>query len=193
MDWYDVHCEEYFKETVGLNMEKFLEVWAKNIPEGGRVLDLGTGSGRDAKWMVERGFETIAIDKSLNMCEKASNYAGIGVRQLDILSEGFTSLYKDFFDGVWACASLLHLSPVELPEALLNVYNSLKEGGVLFLSFKKGAEFKEEEDGRCFLYLDEILLDSYLNTTPALRAFDMWDSVDERGTVWLNSLSLKEW
>ena len=192
MDWY-VHCEEYFKETVGLNMEKFLEVWAKNLPEGGRVLDLGTGSGRDAKWMVERGFEIVAIDKSLNMCEKASNYAGIGVRHLDVLSKDFTSLYNNFFDGVWACASLLHLSPTELPEALLNICTSLKEGGVLFLSFKKGAEFKEEDDGRCFLYLDEVLLESYLNTTPALRAFDMWDSVDERGTVWLNSLVLKEW
>lgn len=193
MDWYDKHCEEYFKTTVGLSMESFLESWAEKLPKGGRVLDLGTGSGRDAKWMVERGFKTTAIDSSLNMCKEASNYAGIAVRHLDVLSKDFTAFYRDFFDGVWACASLLHLSPLELPEALLNVYMALKEGGILFLSFKKGAEYREEDDGRCFLYLDELLLEIYLNSTPALKAFDMWDSVDERGTVWLNSLVVKEW
>jgi UDP-N-acetylglucosamine--N-acetylmuramyl-(pentapeptide) pyrophosphoryl-undecaprenol N-acetylglucosamine transferase len=48
------------------------------------------------------------------MCREAERYTGLPVRCLT-----FSELdYEEEFDGVWACASLLHVPSAELPDVL---------------------------------------------------------------------------
>ena len=42
------------------------------------------------------------------------------------------------FDGIWACASLLHVPKIEMDEVWRRLINALKPGGAWFMSFKKG-------------------------------------------------------
>jgi SAM-dependent methyltransferase len=53
------------------------------------------------------------------------------------------------FDGVWACATLLHLAPAELPAALANIRRALKPGGAFLCSFKEG-DTERLANGRYF-------------------------------------------
>ena len=53
------------------------------------------------------------------------------------------------FDGIWACASLLHLEPDELDAVLKKFTGFLKPGGIFFMSFKYG-EKDYVKDGRYF-------------------------------------------
>ena len=64
------------------------------------------------------------------------------------------ALILTFEDGVWACASLLHVPYAQLPVIFRKVARALKAGGYLYASFKYG-DFEGERNGRYFTDLDE--------------------------------------
>ena len=94
--------------------DKFLE---KLNPDA-YILDFGCGAGRDTKYFLSRGYQVDAIDGSEQLCRIASEYTGIKVRQMlfQELDE------KEKYDGIWACASILHLPKKQLREVLENMY-----------------------------------------------------------------------
>ena len=50
------------------------------LPVGSRILDFGCGSGRDAKYFLEKGYQVTAIDGSAELCRLASEFTGIEVK-----------------------------------------------------------------------------------------------------------------
>lgn len=104
------------------------------IPEGGRILDLGCGSGRDSRYFLEKGFQVTAIDGSAELCRLASKYIGQEVLCMDFADLAF----ENCFDGVWACASLLHVPRDSIKDILARIHRALACGGVLYASFKAG-------------------------------------------------------
>lgn len=60
--------------------------------------------------------------------------------------------FNQAFDGIWACASLLHVPRAELVDALRRLRRALRPGGVLYVSLKIGAGETLEPDGRFFSY-----------------------------------------
>ena len=46
--------------------------------------------------------------------------------------------FDEEFDGIWACASLLHVPMEELPEVIGKLYKALKDKGFMYASFKYG-------------------------------------------------------
>ncbi len=65
-------------------------------------------------WFGDMGYNVEAVDGSKELCELASRHAGIDVKCTD-----FSSIdYENRYDGIWACASLLHVESKELPSSL---------------------------------------------------------------------------
>ncbi len=94
------------------------------------------------------------------------------------------------YDGIWACASLLHLPFCEIPDALGRLWSALKPGGVLYLSFKEG-QGEREKDGRHFTDLDEKTLRDLLRNLNYVGTLEIWRTSDqrpERSDIWLNAL-----
>ena len=91
-----------------------------------------------------------AIDGSEELCKIASEYTGISVKQM--MFHELSGVEK--YDGIWACASILHLEKGDLPDVLQKMANALKTGGVIYTSFKYG-DFEGERNGRYFTYLTE--------------------------------------
>ena len=77
-------------------------------------MDAGCGSGRDSKVFIDSGSEVIAFDGSAEMAKIASEFLGREV--LNILFKDM-NFYEEF-DGIWACASLLHIPKAQLPDTL---------------------------------------------------------------------------
>ena len=139
--------EKYAESTAHLDMQQFYDRFEKYLPEGASVLDAGCGSGRDSKHFIEKGYTVTAFDASETMCECASKMTGLEVRKLTFQEMD----YKDCFDGIWACASLLHVPENELSIVLSKLFLSLRDGGVLYASWKCGeAERVEDSSGRFF-------------------------------------------
>ena len=183
LDYYDENSEEYSERTLGADVSELRGRFLSHVPDGGRILDLGCGSGRDTAFFLGAGYEVVAVDGSAGMCRVASRNAGIPVRRLL-----FSQLdYVEEFDGVWACSSLLHVPSSELPSIIPLVRRSLRPGGVLHVSFRLG-DFEGERDGRHYTDLTRERM-SDLFRRAGFEEIDIWESLEKgRGISWCNGL-----
>lgn len=188
--WYDDNAEGFAERTRDLDVGRLYERFMEHVTPNGTILDAGCGSGRDSKAFLERGFDVTAIDASSSMAALAARHIGRPVAQMRFQDIA----WEDEFDGIWTCASLLHVPKNELPPVFSKLARALKPGGVLYASFKLGRrERKDAVTGRHFTDLTEDELRE-LAESPALRVLTLWVNDDDRpeyNTKWLNMLVQK--
>ncbi len=189
MAYYQRNAQTFFDATVGVDMSSLYAPFLRLVAPGGRVLDAGCGSGRDAKAFSALGYRVEAFDASAEMVKLATAYTGLPVRQMT-----FNALeVVERYDGIWSCASLLHLPQSELREAMRRLARALKPGGVWYLSFKYGTTEREKE-GRHFTDLNEAGLQTLVSALPHMSIVEQWTTQDkrpDRDEVWLNALLRK--
>lgn len=191
LDYYNHNASAFAEGTVDVCFTEMQDTFLKYIPKGGKILDYGCGSGRDTKYFLDRGYDVDAIDGSEALCEIASNYTGIAVQNM--LFEELEA--TDKYDGIWACASILHIAKSKLSGILERMAKATKDNGVIYVSFKYG-EWEGERDGRYFTYLTENSFLELLATVSELKVERIWVTNDvraERGEErWLNILLRKQ-
>ena len=147
-DTYDAVAAEFLQNTRDRSVIcGWLDRFAASLPAGTLVLDLGAGPGFDSAELRERGIEAISVDLSLGMLRAGvREFPGPRV-QSDLRCLPFPSCSVC---GVWANASLLHLSKAEASLALRELRRVLRPSGVLYMSVKRGsgAEWESERYGR---------------------------------------------
>ena len=185
LDYYNSKAKDFVTDTVAVAFTEMQDTFLEYIPKGGRILDFGCGSGRDTKYFISKGYDVDATDGSEELCKIASEYTGIKIKQM--LFEEFDEV--ELYDGVWACASILHVEKKQLPEILKKIATATKKGGVVYTSFKYG-EFEGIRNGRFFTYLTEESFGEILRSVSDLAIEKLWISADvraERGEErWLN-------
>lgn len=190
-EFYDDNAAYYFDATVDVDMTALRSRFLAYVPANGHILDAGCGSGRDSHAFLEGGYRITAFDASPNMAALAGEYVGQGVEVLRFQDITWVAT----FDGIWACASLLHVPRPELPDVLQRLTAALNLGGILYASFKYGSQDRDE-CGRHFTDLDETGLASVLEQVPNLRCVEQWVSDDRRPghahERWLNSILRKD-
>jgi SAM-dependent methyltransferase len=151
IDYYNRFATKYYEETVNATMEEQLKQFMELLPTGGAVLDLGCGSGRDSLYLVEEGYDVTSLDGSEKMCELAQIHIG-----QEVLNLTYNLLdFNEVFDGVWACASLVHEEPEKLPETLQRVFDCLKPEGVMYMSFRHGDYLGFNSDISYYAYTED--------------------------------------
>ena len=190
LDYYESKAKEYFKKTVNVNFAETWAVFLDNLEDGAYLLDFGCGSGRDAKAFKDAGYRVDALDGSAELCRLASDYAKMEVKHMC-----FTDFHeKETYDGIWACASLLHLPYDALKEVVGQLCAGLKENGILYASFKYG-NFEGVRDGRYYTDFNEEKTERLLREVPGLQLEKQWVSTDalpgRDGVRWLNFLGRK--
>lgn len=153
INYYNNNARGFADRTVNADMGVCQGKFIALLDKGAFILDAGCGSGRDSKFFINQGFNVTAIDGSSEMCLVASKYTGLKVECIRFDEMEFNSR----FDGIWACASLLHIEKKELPYILCRFHKALKPGGVMYASFKYGNR-EEYRLGRFFsdYNMDEV-------------------------------------
>ncbi len=187
VEYYETHGATFFAATVSVDIEHLRTAFLDLVPEGGRLLDAGCGSGRDALAFLNAGYEVAAFDASPRMASLASELTGLEVEHGTF--EEFSA--HETFDGIWACASLLHVAAVDLPAVLRRLGLGLRPSGVLYASFKEG-QGEREHAGRRFTDLSLTDLKA-LVTAADLQVCRAWRTDDARpgreGEAWVNVLA----
>ena len=102
--------------------------------------------------------------------------------------------FKDNFDGIWACASVLHVPENNISTVLSKFTDALKDNGILYTSFKYG-DREQIRNGRFFADYTEERFDQLLAVIPKLELIQYWKTSDLRpGRLeekWLNILLRK--
>lgn len=190
--WYDQHAAAFAKQTADVDLAPIYQRFLRYIPAGGRILDAGCGSGRDALAFSERGYLVSAFDASTEMASLARitlrGRAIVRVRrfdQVDCLEE---------FDGIWACASLLHVPASEFQGVAQRLARALRPHGAWYMSFKLG-QGERQKDGRLFLDHTEKTLRGALSAAP-VEVADAWITQDVRpgraSEQWINAVALRQ-
>lgn len=191
LSFYQKNAKEYAAETSAVDFSTTQERFLKYLPRGSHILDFGCGSGRDSRSFLECGYIVTATDGCAEFVELASAYTGLKVKQQLFGELNAVSAY----DGVWACASILHLPKAELTDVLHKISNALKSGGYFYTSFKYGS-FEGEINGRYFTYLEEDSFNNLLLDVSELSIVEQWVSGDVRhgrgAEKWLNLIMRKK-
>ncbi len=175
IDYYNEHAQEFYASTVGTDMRQFYAPFLALVPAGGHILDAGCGSGRDSRYFLDLGYQVTAFDAAGALVALSSRLLGQPVLHLRFQDLAF----EGAFEGVWACASLLHVLRVEMDDVLARLTRALTPGGVLFASFKYG-DGESERNGRFFNSYDEASFASLVASHPALEVIRAWKTGDVR-------------
>ena len=192
LDYYNKNSEEYFNSTLNVDMTNTYKEFLKLVPEGGKILDLGCGSGRDSMNFMKLGYEVTAVDGAKELAKKASVLLG-----KEVIASTFEELeLKEKFHGIWACASLLHIKREDLKTVLNNLYNNLEDNGVFYMSFKYGEKEYVDDKNRYFnCFTDESII-SFINENTKFNILDLYITEDKLGRVnevkWVNLICNKK-
>lgn len=137
IETYNKYAQLYDEEVIEFweNFPKsFVDTFAGSLP-GKRVLDLGSGSGRDALLLRGRGLEVICLDASKSMVELTT--------KLGFESHLATFSELDFpagsFDGVWAYTSLIHIPKEGAKDIIRKIHALLRAKGSFVFGAIEGA------------------------------------------------------
>lgn len=191
-DYYERNAERYFKATRDADLSVLYSRFTRWLPKGASILDAGSGSGRDTFAFLRRGYAVSAFDSSPALCELSTRLTGVRTRVL--LFQELED--EEEYDGIWACAALLHVPGTELPDAIARLIRALKPGGVLYMSFKHGTGEHVTEDGRFFTDMTDSRLRRMLQALPGVKLEEFWITTGEgqfQGQgEWLNALVSKQ-
>ena len=189
IDYYNLHADAFVADTLAVAMQSLYDRFLPYLAPGAHILDAGCGSGRDAHHFLQQGFRVSAFDASAELVRRARQWSGVEVACCRF-DEYQT---PDQVDGIWACASLLHVPHERLQPVFAHLASLLRQGGIFYCSFKYGSG-ERQQGGRCFTDLDEQGLHSVLSGGP-LACVELWQTGDQRpgreSERWLNALLRK--
>ncbi len=187
MNYYTNNAKAYVESTLHVDMQPLYQRFLRLLPERAYILDAGCGSGRDARYFVEHGYQVTAFDASVEIAVMAEREIGqiVQVQRFQDIQ------YQNQFDGIWACASLLHVPTKELSNAFHRLAHALKPEGVIYCSFKYG-QGEYEKEGRRFTDMDEAGLRALVGENESLVIKELWATADRRPgrehERWLNAI-----
>ncbi|WP_151816970.1 class I SAM-dependent methyltransferase [Acinetobacter junii] len=190
IDYYNQYADEFTQSTLHVDMESLYQPFLAELPEGACILDLGCGSGRDTLAFKNKGYMVEAMDYSQALVQQATELTGLQVRHASF----YDLVESDQYDGVWACASLLHCERDKLLDVLRRIHRALRCTGICYMSFKYGTTDRVK-DGRAFTDLDEEQAQVLLAQLDGVVVLKQWITVDkrpDRDEKWLNVLWKKK-
>lgn len=189
IDYYDKNADSFVQGTVSVDFKETQDKFLRLL-SGKKILDFGSGSGRDTRYFLESGFDVTAIDGSEELCKSASAYTGIQVRHM--LFQDLDEV--DCYDGIWACSSILHLSKDELRKVINKMSRALKSDGIIYTSFKYG-NFEGERNGRFFTDFTLETFKDIITDVKDVEIEEYWITGDVRpgreDEKWLNLILRK--
>ena len=191
LSYYSKNSRSFYEATINADMSQIYESFLPLIPLGGTILDFGCGSGRDSKYFLSKGFDVVAVDGSEEMCNLASKLLVKEVKKMFFSDLDSIATY----DGIWACASILHLERSCLKDVFRKMERALKKGGYIYSSFKYGDK-EEYINERYYTFFNESSFTEFLKGVDNLVIQIIWTTYDSRkefsNIKWLNVILKKE-
>lgn len=150
ISYYSRHAEELTEQYNSLAFESVHKEWLSLIPKDGMVLDVGAGSGRDARFLDAKGLRVVAVEPAQGIRELAKRYnKKSSVHWVD---DSLPELSKVFaleikFDLILLSAVWMHIAPSARERSIRRLSSLLKPGGKIVISLRHGAS----TDGRTML------------------------------------------
>lgn len=147
INFYQDNKDSLIKQYDSVAFESVHQDWLAHIPSHGNVLDIGAGSGRDARYLSKLGLKVFAVEPAIALMETAK----VNSQSFDItwLQDSLPNLTETTrlnvqFDLILLSAVWMHLSPEARILSMKNMSSLLTTGGKLVITLRHG----EFTDGR---------------------------------------------
>lgn len=182
--FYAENAEVYASRQRQLDRHQ-LDGFLAALPAGGDILELGTGGGQDAAYMLSTGFTVTPSDASPELAAAAESLLR---RPVKIMA--FDKLDAvEAYDGVWASAALLHAPASELTDDIARIHRALRFGGCFTASFKAGTGEGRDGLGRYYNYPSAETLLAHFRAAAGWATLDLSErdggGYDGKPTRWL--------
>jgi SAM-dependent methyltransferase len=190
LEFYANEAPDYHARFQG-GTNRDLPGFLDRLHPGSLILELGCGSGRDAAYMVERGFAVEPTDGVIEMAAIAEARLGRPIRIMR-----FEELEDEAaYDAVYASYSLLHVPRAGLVDVLQRVWRALRPGGWHMATYKSGEREGRDMLDRYFNYLSPQQANDYYLKAGQWDSFEMTEGVgggyDDRPSSWINVIARK--
>lgn len=157
ISYYDKHASRYAQNVDSHYSTEQISSFLSMLPEKAKVLDVGSGSGRDVYVMHKAGINALGMDLSEGML----SYSRQKYPNLEFVKGDMEHIPFDDkeFDGLWVHGTLLHAETNESVQNSLAEFNRvLKPNGILHILVKKQKDsqpvkvFTDKESGESRLY-----------------------------------------
>ncbi|WP_177168904.1 class I SAM-dependent methyltransferase [Thalassotalea agarivorans] len=144
--FYSVNAESLTTQYNSISFESVHKDWLDEIPKEGMVLDVGAGSGRDARFLASKGLSVVAVEPADGIRDLALQY-GIE-KPIHWISDTLPDLSKIFalqikFDLILLSAVWMHIAPNSRQRAFRKLSSLLKPNGKLVISLRHGPCYDE--------------------------------------------------
>ncbi|OGG07211.1 hypothetical protein A2872_00785 [Candidatus Gottesmanbacteria bacterium RIFCSPHIGHO2_01_FULL_42_12] len=158
LGYYNKHAKEWGEAHHGFEEESFWKDWMQklhNLLSEGKILEVGSGTGKDASNLIKLGYDYTGTDASQGLLKIAQERNPNAVFK-NIKAQDLHKLFgTDEFDCFWSAATLLHIPKDEINATLQSIHAVVKDGGIGFISIKQGEGEQEDETGRLFSYYSQ--------------------------------------
>ncbi len=190
LQFYQKQARTFAESTIHVDMSHLYSHFIKCLSSNSHIVDAGCGAGRYSKFFLNLGHQVTAFDASPALCNYASTYTG-----LDVINCTFDEFVMpaESIDGIWACASLLHVQKENLASSIVHLCKILKSKGVFYASFKQELALESQGDPREFTNLKLNELKSLFESCE-LDPVHVWETSDarpEKPHVWSNIIGRK--
>lgn len=173
---YDTNASLFIDSWLTADMQEQYGEFEKHLKPGAKILDGGCGSGRDTLYFLQKGYDVKAFDPSKEMIKYASEFTGIKINEGKW--EGLDA--KEAYDGVWASASLYHVSRADMAPTFKRIADALKSKGILFASFRDRPDDFVDSEGRALTSFDKVTFTDFLSTLGLFDILKLEERVDTR-------------
>jgi SAM-dependent methyltransferase len=188
----DQRTLKYYSDNAAQVAERYDSVvsnlsahFADSFNKGGKILDIGCGSGRDLAVLHKLGFDCYGVDPTPEFVAIAqrthSELVGrIAFGELPDLKNPFSS----DFDGVLCSAVLMHIDIEQLPATTAAIKSCLKQGGRLLYSVPSKrldvVASNRDANGRLFIPDQAVRLNSLFSSI-GFKEIASWNNSDSMG------------
>jgi 2-polyprenyl-3-methyl-5-hydroxy-6-metoxy-1,4-benzoquinol methylase len=138
---YDAAAAEYAAEAAAMPewVAAEIDAFVTDLDGSGRVLEIGSGGGRDALELEKRGISVRRTDVSKGFVELLRQ-SGFEADLLDPLTDNLADPQRPGmpYDGIWACACLIHVAREDFGTVLRRLAEATRTSGRLHVSVREG-------------------------------------------------------
>ncbi len=189
-DYYQKNYLAYHDQTFSIDPASFLSPLVRAMAPRGSILDVGCGSGRDMRWLKDRGFRPTGFERSSGLAALAREHSGCSVLEGDFEAYDFSGMDVD---AILLVGALVHVPHERFSKILSNIAQALNPEGHVLLTLKEGVKTRAAAGGRVFYLWEDGALSAVfepLNLT--VVDFSRQISKVRKSDVWLGYVLKKQ-
>ena len=143
--FYQQHAEALAQQYDGVSADTVHHIWRDKLPiKAGKALDIGAGSGRDARWLASKGWQVTAVEPSSALRKIAQQHRISNIDWLDDSLPRLTSLASvQHYDLILVSAVWMHLTQQDQIIALKRLRELASCTGVIVITWRNQAREKD--------------------------------------------------